>query len=134
MTALGFLIGTILVFLSTSHPNASYPVSSQLAFRFRGDADFQDGHHSGHLGFPIGTILASLGLQVTPMLLLKFQIDWHLGSGGKAKNRLSRWPPWQTTLLHVRPKATHRSVHLCSLVSLHLPLIKCLDLNSCHAE
>ena len=29
---------------------------------------FQDGHHGGHLGFPIGTILAIFDLQVTPML------------------------------------------------------------------
>ena len=33
---LGFLIGTILaLFLSTSHPDASYQVWSQLAFWFR---------------------------------------------------------------------------------------------------
>ena len=33
---LGFLIGTILaIFLSASHPDTSYPVSSQLAFWFR---------------------------------------------------------------------------------------------------
>ena len=33
---LGFTIGTILAtFWSTSHPNASYQVSSQLAFRFK---------------------------------------------------------------------------------------------------
>ena len=50
-------------FCSTSHPDASYQVSSQLAFRFRRRSekiDFQDGHHGGHLGFPIGTILAIL--------------------------------------------------------------------------
>ena len=37
---------------STSRPDASYQVSSQLAFRFR--------RRSGHLGFLIGTILAIL--------------------------------------------------------------------------
>ena len=30
--------------------------------------DFQDGGHGGHLGFPIGTILAIFDLQVTLML------------------------------------------------------------------
>ena len=39
---------------------------SQLAFRFRSKKrkiDFQDGCHGGHLGFPIGTILAIFDLQ-----------------------------------------------------------------------
>ena len=42
---------------STSHPDASQQVWSQLAFRFRrrSEKDFQDG---GHLGFPIRRILA----------------------------------------------------------------------------
>ena len=30
--------------------------------------DFQDGHHGGHLGFLIGTILPNFDLQVTPMI------------------------------------------------------------------
>ena len=34
--------------------------------------DFQDGRHGGHLGFPIGTILATFDLQVTLMLPSKF--------------------------------------------------------------
>ena len=34
----------------------------------KGKIDFQDGCHGGHLGFPIGTILAIFDLQVTPML------------------------------------------------------------------
>ena len=60
--------------------------------------DFQDGFHGGHLGFPIGTILAIFDLQVTPMLPTKFQVNWPLGSGVEAKNRFSRWPPtwWQS--------------------------------------
>ena len=53
--------------------------------------DFQDG---GHLGFPIGLILAVFDLQVTPMLPSKFGVNWPFGSE-EAKNRFSRWRPWQ---------------------------------------
>ena len=34
--------------------------------------EFQDGGHGGHLGFPIGTILAIFDLRVTLMLPTKF--------------------------------------------------------------
>ena len=47
--------------------------------------DFQDGGHGGHLGFPIGTILANFNLQVTPMLPSKFGVNWPFGSGEEAK-------------------------------------------------
>ena len=47
--------------------------------------DFQDGCHGGHLGFPIGTILAVFDLQVTPILLSKFGVNWPFGSGEEAK-------------------------------------------------
>ena len=54
--------------------------------------DFQDG---GHLGFPIGTILAIFDLQVTLMLPSKFGVNWPFDSGEEAKNRFSRWwPSW----------------------------------------
>ena len=36
--------------------------------------DFQDGGHGGHLGFPIGTILAIFNLQVTLMVPSKFGV------------------------------------------------------------
>ena len=52
--------------------------------------DFQDG---GHLGFPIGMILAFLDLQVTPMLPTKFQVNWTFDSEEERKNRFSRWRP-----------------------------------------
>ena len=55
--------------------------------------DFQDGCHGGHLGFPIGTILAIFDLQVTQMLPSKFGVNWPFGSGEEAKNRFSRWRP-----------------------------------------
>ena len=40
--------------------------------------DIQDG---GHLGYPIGTILAIFDLQVTTMLPSKFGVKWPFGSG-----------------------------------------------------
>ena len=52
--------------------------------------DFQDG---GHLGFPIGTILAIFDPQDTPMLPSKFGVNWPFGSGEEEKNRFSRWQP-----------------------------------------
>ena len=57
--------------------------------------DFQDGCHGGHLGFLIGTILAIFDLQVTLMHPSKFGVNWPFGSGEEAKNRFSRWQPWQ---------------------------------------
>ena len=53
--------------------------------------DFQDGGHGGHLGFTIEMLLAIFDLQVTPMLPIKFQVNWPLGSREDAKNRFSRW-------------------------------------------
>ena len=47
--------------------------------------DFQDGRYGGHLGFPIGTILAIFELHVTPMLPSKFGVNWPFGSREKAK-------------------------------------------------
>ena len=41
--------------------------------------DFQDG---GHLGFPIGTILAIFDLQVTLMLPTKYRVNLPRGVGG----------------------------------------------------
>ena len=55
--------------------------------------DFQDGRDCGHLGFPIGTILAIFDLQVIPMLPTKFRVNWPFGSGEEAKNRFSTWLP-----------------------------------------
>ena len=84
-------------FLSASHPDASYQVSSQLAFGFRRRSekiDFQDGYHDAHLGFPIGMILAIFDPQVIPMLPSKFEVNWPFGSVEEAKNRFSRWQPW----------------------------------------
>ena len=73
---LGFPIKTISLFLSTSHPDASYQVSSLLAFCLRRRREkSQNGGHGGHLGLRIGTILNICALQDTPMLPTKFQVS-----------------------------------------------------------
>ena len=47
-------------------------------------------------------ILVIFDLQVTPMLPTKFQVNWHLGLGEEAKNRFSRWRPWQPSWIYDR--------------------------------
>ena len=54
--------------------------------------DFPDGNY-GHLVFLIGTILTIFHLQVTSMILTKFQVNWHFGSGEVVKNIFSKWRP-----------------------------------------
>ena len=93
---LGFPNGTILAIFDLQILDASYQVSSQLAFLFKRNIDFQDGHHSGHTGFLIGKILSIFYLQyVSPMLPTKFLVNWPFGSGEEAKNRCSRRLLWQ---------------------------------------
>ena len=43
---------------------------------------FQDGRCGSHLGFPIGTILPILDLEVILLLQCKFQLKWPNGLGG----------------------------------------------------
>ena len=92
---LGFPIGTILaIFISTSHPYASYQFSNQLALWLRKISEkksFKMAAIGGHLGFPIQTNEAILDLQVTPMLPTKFRVKWPFSSGEEAKNRFSKW-------------------------------------------
>ena len=91
-------------FWSTSHLDASYLVleSKSLSVQEKKlKIDFQDGQHGGHLGFPIGMILAIFDSQVTPMLPTKFGVNWPFGSGEEAKNRFSRWrPAWISNRNH----------------------------------
>ena len=56
--------------------------------------DFQDGNCCSHLVFPIRMIFATFDLQVTSMILTKFQVNWPFGSGEEVKDRFSRWPTW----------------------------------------
>ena len=75
-------------FLSTSYTNASYRVSSQLAFRFWRRSEKYIFQMAAILDFP-----DTFDLQVTPMLPTVFQVNWPFGSGEEAKNIFSRWPP-----------------------------------------
>ena len=95
---LGFLIGMILaIYIPTSHPDAFYQFSNQLALWFRKISEkkeFQDGCIGSYLGFPIQIIKGILDLQVTLMLPTKFQVKWPFSSEAEAKNRFSRWLSW----------------------------------------
>ena len=86
-----------MYFLSTSHSDAFYQVSSHLA---KSKKKFQDSGHGGHLGFPIRMILAIFDLHVTVMLSTKFQLNWPFGSEEEEKNRLSRWWPWRPSWIN----------------------------------
>ena len=56
---------------------------------------FEQTLNGSQLGFTIGMILAIFDLRVTPMLPTKFRVNWPFSSGEEAKNRFSRWLPWQ---------------------------------------
>ena len=100
---LGFPIGTILATFDLQ-------VTLMLSTKFRVNwhlgkkrkIDFKDGRHGGHLGFMIGTILAIFDLHVTSMLPCKFGVNWPFVSGEEAKNRFSRWLPWQPSWISDR--------------------------------
>ena len=72
-------------FWSTSHPHTSFQISSQWAFLFRRwSSRWQLWGHK---------LLAIFDLQVTSMILTKFQVNWSFSSGEEGENRFSRWPP-----------------------------------------
>ena len=83
-------------FWSTSHPNASYQVSSQLAFRFRRRNEkqmFKMATMAAILDFQMERFKLFFYLKVTPILPTKFQVKWPFRSGEEAKNTFPRWPP-----------------------------------------
>ena len=51
--------------------------------------DLQDGNCGGHLVFPIGAFLAFFYLQITLMILTKFQVNLPFSSGEEAKIKFS---------------------------------------------
>ena len=82
---LDFQSAQFSLFLIYKSPRCFLASLEQLAFQFRRRSekiDFQDGGHGGHLGFPIGTILAIFDLQVTLMLPTKYRVNWPRGVEG----------------------------------------------------
>ena len=59
-------------------------MSTGLSVQEKRKKDFQDGCHGGHLGYPIGMILAFFDLKVTPMSPMKFGVNWPFGAGEEA--------------------------------------------------
>ena len=87
---LGFPIGTILAFFFFfffiyKSPQCFLASLESIGFSVqekKRKIDFQDGGQSGHLGFPILTILAIFDLQVTQMLPIKYRVNWPRGVEG----------------------------------------------------
>ena len=92
----------ILIYKSPRCFLASLEAIGLLVQEKKRKINFQDGGHGGHLGYPIGTILAIFDLQVTPMLPSKFGVNWPFGSGEEAKNWFSGWRPWRPSLISDR--------------------------------
>ena len=66
-----FRYGRFKLFFIYKSPQCLLPSLESIGFwalEKKRKIDFQDGGHGGHLGFPIGMILAIFDLQVTPML------------------------------------------------------------------
>ena len=86
---LGFPIGTILAIfdlqVTLMLPSKIFKIGVNWPDFGSGEEAknrFSNGGHGGHLGFPIGTILAIFDLQVTLMLPTKYQVNWPKGVGG----------------------------------------------------
>ena len=75
------------------------PTKFQVNWPFgSGEEEKIDFQYGGHLGFPIGTILAIFDLQDTSMLPIKFQVNWPFCSGeevNKSSAKRGIIPPWQ---------------------------------------
>ena len=55
---------------------------------------FQEGHHGGHIGYPIGTILTIFIYKLLRWFLPSFE-SIGLSVQEKKGTRFSRWPPWR---------------------------------------
>ena len=64
---------------------SKFRVSWPLGSGEEAKIEFQNGGNVGHLGFPIGTILALFDLQVSPMFPAKLQVNWPFNSGEAKK-------------------------------------------------
>ena len=80
VASLDFWSELLLLLLSYKLPRYFLPSfrSIGLSVQENFKIDFQDGNHGGHLGFPIGMILAIFDLPVTSILPTKFQVSWLL--------------------------------------------------------
>ena len=78
---------TLTFFLSTSRPDTSYQVSSQLDFSSGEGVQnrFSRWRHGDHLGFLIGTISVIFNLLIVPMPKLSFVNLFHR-LGGVVEN------------------------------------------------
>ena len=91
-----FLIKTILAMLIYKSPRFFSPGLDSVDLSVQNKKfkiDFQDGGHGGHLGLLIRMILAIFDIQVTLILLTKFQVNWPFRSGEEVQNIFSKWLP-----------------------------------------
>ena len=88
---IGFPIRTILAIFYLQATRCFLPSFMSIGLLVQKKKLKVDCKHGVHLGFLIGTILAIFDVQVTPMLPIKFQVNWLFG----AKYRFSRWQPWR---------------------------------------
>ena len=85
-------------FWSASHPDISYRVSSQLAFRFRRRSENIFSRWPPQWPswiFDRNNFSYFFYLQVTLMLPTGFLVNWPFDSGENVKNIFSRWRPWR---------------------------------------
>ena len=61
------------------------------------NVEFQEEGHGHHLGFPTGTFLDIFYLQVTLILLMKFQVNWLFSLGEENQNIYSTLLPWRSS-------------------------------------
>ena len=79
------------IFRSNGRPDISYQVSSQLAFRFRRRRAKQIFKMEAMAAIlvPVETFLATVDLQVAPILPTTFRVSWPFGSGEEEQNIFS---------------------------------------------
>ena len=65
----------LLIYKSSRYFQRSFKSIAHLVQEKKFKIDFQHGCYGDHLGFPISVILAIFGLQVTPILPIKFRVN-----------------------------------------------------------
>ena len=74
--------------------------------------EFQDCHHGSHLECRNGMNLAVLNLHVSPMPLIKFQLNQTYCSGADIVSGFSSWPPWQPSWILERTNLAILNLHV----------------------